>query len=198
MKGITVWFAVAALAMSAHGPADAQMIRFESQNRIVVDTAEDDSKEAGDFDARVNLYVRKAIQGPFTATAFATVAEGYAVGYTGIAYAPVPEVELEQSIGVETASTHPRFESSLFAATGPLTALSIFEYGDGTESWWTARIVYKVHPHVSLAAMWQRYDGYGPRLILNGGPHGFSMWIAGLRDNEANRNNLLFGIRRVF
>lgn len=198
MKRIAVWFAVAVLAMRVHGPADAQLIRFESQNRIVVDTAEGDSKEAGDFDAHVNLYVRKAIQGPFTATAFATVAEGYAVGYTGIAYAPVPEVELEQSIGVETASTPPRFESSLFATTGPLTALSIFEYGGGTESWWTARIIYKVHPNVSLAAMWQRYDGYGPRLILNGGPHGFSMWIAGLRDKEADRNNLLFGIRRVF
>lgn len=206
---------IAAFATIFSARANAQVIRVESQNRIIVSTEEGDAKEPGDFNPRISIYARKAIKGPFTGTAFFTVAQGtgnpfdapetrgYAVGYTGIAYAPIPEVEIEQSIGIETFSVAPRLESSLFFAVGKLTGIGILEYGTQTrEDWWqnrwfTTRLVYQVHPKVSIAAMWQRFDGYGPRIDI-AGSHGFNLWVAGLYDRDTGRYNMLFAIRRFF
>ena len=203
MKKTWIVLFIAAFATISQSRANAQTIRFESQNRIIVSTKEGDSEEAGDFAPRVSLYVRKAIKGPFTATAFCTVAQGYAVGYTGIAYALTPEIEIEQSIGIETAAEPPRLESSLFFAVGKLTGLGIFEYGTQTRAdwwenrWFTTRLVYQVHPKVSFGAMWQRFDGYGPRIDI-AGSHGFNLWFAGLYDRDTKRYNMIFAVRRFF
>ncbi len=203
MKNTWIVLLIAAFATISQARANAQTIRFESQNRIIVRAKEDDSKKSGDFDPRVNIYARKAIKGPFTGTAFFTVAQGYGVGYIGIAYAPIPEIEIEQSIGIETSAEPPRLESSLFFAVGKLTGVGILDYGTQTRAdwwenrWFTTRLVYQVHPKVSIAAMWQRFDGYGPRIDI-AGSHGFNLWLACLYDRDTRRYNLLFAIRRFF
>ena len=203
MKKTWIVLLIAAFVAISQARANAQTIRVESQNRIIVSTEGGDEKEPGDYKPGISIYARKAIKGPFTGTAFFTVSQGYAVGYTGIAYAPIPEVEIEQSIGIETAAEPPRLQNSLFFAVGKLTGLGILEYGTQTRAdwwenrWFTTRLAYQVHPKVSFGAMWQRFEGYGPRVDI-AGSHGFKLWFAGLYDRDTKRYNAIFAIQRFF
>ena len=132
-KTWNVLFIVAFVAIS-HARANAQTIRVESQNRIIVSTEEGDAKEPGDYNPRISFMPAKPSKAHSRERHFSTVAQGYAVGYTGISYAPIPEVEIEQSIGIETAAEPPRLQNSLFFAVGKLTGLGILEYGTQTRA----------------------------------------------------------------
>ncbi len=117
---------------------------------------------------QINIYVQQNI--PFIPklswTGFSVNTQYWNEALVGLAYAPIKEVEIYASVGLEKDNKPFRYSWGFWAGKYNVSLFSVYEQG-GSGYWYKDILIYNPKPFIGVGVHTQRGKGIGPRMELN-------------------------------
>lgn len=149
----------------------------------------------GKHEPNINYFGSKKLSGQFSVTYFGLLEHQWGEALIGAGYAPVPNLILGLSAGIEHGSTSPRYSASIWTGNKTTTFAALWELGAGKSNYlYKANLFYKYTDAFTVGVTAWRNHGVGPNFRYTVPVIKSTLWIMPAYDFDVDKSKIMAGI----